>query len=113
MIRRPPRSTLFPYTTLFRSVNGDVALFKGIMKEMLERDRAAGGGLLARDFIAHQTEGFEALVADLDATAWEQVVAASGVAWETIAAAAEIALASERMLCCWALGITPHANGVT
>src|SRR2546422_10944312 len=25
MIRRPPRSTLFPYTTLFRSVFGDVA----------------------------------------------------------------------------------------
>src|SRR3712207_6950416 len=23
MIRRPPRSTLFPYTTLFRSVNAD------------------------------------------------------------------------------------------
>src|SRR3989442_6388495 len=23
MIRRPPRSTLFPYTTLFRSVTGD------------------------------------------------------------------------------------------
>src|SRR2546422_1228201 len=26
MIRRPPRSTLFPYTTLFRSVFGDIAL---------------------------------------------------------------------------------------
>src|SRR3712207_7914539 len=25
MIRRPPRSTLFPYTTLFRSVLGDLA----------------------------------------------------------------------------------------
>src|SRR5258705_5257856 len=24
MIRRPPRSTLFPYTTLFRSTSGDV-----------------------------------------------------------------------------------------
>src|SRR3712207_9039644 len=24
MIRRPPRSTLFPYTTLFRSPHGDV-----------------------------------------------------------------------------------------
>src|SRR2546430_9155271 len=24
MIRRPPRSTLFPYTTLFRSVSGDL-----------------------------------------------------------------------------------------
>src|SRR2546428_9884788 len=26
MIPRPPRSTLFPYTTLFRSASGDVAL---------------------------------------------------------------------------------------
>src|SRR2546430_7582254 len=25
MIRRPPRSTLFPYTTLFRSAGGDAA----------------------------------------------------------------------------------------
>src|SRR5947209_14946942 len=25
MIRRPPRSTLFPYTTLFRSLRGSVA----------------------------------------------------------------------------------------
>src|SRR2546429_2482867 len=25
MIRRPPRSTLFPYTTLFRSHHGDLA----------------------------------------------------------------------------------------
>src|SRR2546425_5065081 len=32
MIRRPPRSTLFPYTTLFRSLHGipiGVALFAG------------------------------------------------------------------------------------
>src|SRR2546425_9484503 len=26
MIRRPPRSTLFPYTTLFRSANGSISL---------------------------------------------------------------------------------------
>src|SRR3712207_7574193 len=26
MIRRPPRSTLFPYTTLFRSTKGEVEL---------------------------------------------------------------------------------------
>src|SRR5256885_3915879 len=30
MIRRPPRSTLFPYTTLFRSVssNGELSIWK-------------------------------------------------------------------------------------
>src|SRR5947209_13720736 len=29
MIRRPPRSTLFPYTTLFRSVNRDRFMLNG------------------------------------------------------------------------------------
>src|SRR3712207_7362126 len=29
MIRRPPRSTLFPYTTLFRSLGGDHSLGVG------------------------------------------------------------------------------------
>src|SRR2546425_7827229 len=28
MIRRPPRSTLFPYTTLFRSITGIALTFK-------------------------------------------------------------------------------------
>src|SRR5690554_7096883 len=27
MIRRPPRSTLFPYTTLFRSARGEIEFF--------------------------------------------------------------------------------------
>src|SRR3989442_10449262 len=30
MIRRPPRSTLFPYTTLFRSVRGGVVVFRDV-----------------------------------------------------------------------------------
>src|SRR3712207_8638747 len=28
MIRRPPRSTLFPYTTLFRSIDSDINVHK-------------------------------------------------------------------------------------
>src|SRR3989442_15349086 len=38
MIRRPPRSTLFPYTTLFRSVGGGQEL------------RGLGGGVLRRQW---------------------------------------------------------------
>src|SRR3989441_5062777 len=34
MIRRPPRSTLFPYTTLFRSVKGP----KGEISRTIHRD---------------------------------------------------------------------------
>src|SRR3712207_7452821 len=37
MIRRPPRSTLFPYTTLFRSDDADVAVSVGRLRA-LSRD---------------------------------------------------------------------------
>src|SRR5260221_6967672 len=37
MIRRPPRSTLFPYTTLFRSVRGDARERRGERAERISR----------------------------------------------------------------------------
>src|SRR5258708_16789392 len=42
MIRRPPRSTLFPYTTLFRS--GDDGMPKGGLVLRLRPQDAAGTG---------------------------------------------------------------------
>src|SRR3712207_8409579 len=37
MIRRPPRSTLFPYTTLFRSVRGGLLVFEQSLWHALPR----------------------------------------------------------------------------
>src|SRR3989442_11769050 len=34
MIRRPPRSTLFPYTTLFRS--HEIGIFVGIVRQIIK-----------------------------------------------------------------------------
>src|SRR3989449_9759535 len=54
MIRRPPRSTLFPYTTLFRSLEGrehlvtqveDDALLKGVVETDPERGRDVLAGV--------------------------------------------------------------------
>src|SRR5438034_1855136 len=42
MIRRPPRSTLFPYTTLFRSAVADLAHEHHV--RILPQDRAQRGG---------------------------------------------------------------------
>src|SRR5438046_7608068 len=43
MIRRPPRSTLFPYTTLFRSSSGTRVLDAGCGNGMYLRALEAGG----------------------------------------------------------------------
>src|SRR3712207_8569806 len=58
MIRRPPRSTLFPYTTLFRSGEGTglgLAVSKGIVKDhdgWIEVDgRSGGAGAVFRVFL--------------------------------------------------------------
>src|SRR2546430_7343445 len=57
MIRRPPRSTLFPYTTLFRSVEALLAILRNSEESPEVRARAAislGPILQYAD-----TEGFE------------------------------------------------------
>src|SRR2546430_3888856 len=45
MIRRPPRSTLFPYTTLFRSIGGDLRLDGHELEVGRGAPRVAAGGL--------------------------------------------------------------------
>src|SRR3712207_7634234 len=42
MIRRPPRSTLFPYTTLFRSSSSVAAVLRNVARHPRELLRAAG-----------------------------------------------------------------------
>src|SRR3712207_8262473 len=43
MIRRPPRSTLFPYTTLFRSGCKQIAPLPGIRRKLALRERGEQG----------------------------------------------------------------------
>src|SRR2546422_4997879 len=51
MIRRPPRSTLFPYTTLFRSLRrSDVAVLAD--EKGVQPLRGAVGLLVGRDLVA-------------------------------------------------------------
>jgi molybdopterin-dependent oxidoreductase alpha subunit len=93
-------------------INGDIALLKGIMKEMLEEDERTNGKVLAHDFIEHHTEGFEAFAKDLREEPWEKILENSGIPRDQIHEAAQIAIQSERMICSWAMGITQHKSGV-
>src|SRR3712207_7778012 len=42
MIRRPPRSTLFPYTTLFRSLNVEGGFFDDLLNMQVNELGSAG-----------------------------------------------------------------------
>src|SRR5256885_9663717 len=48
MIRRPPRSTLFPYTTLFRSEGGDQLLEELVIGKLYDFDLDVGLLLIER-----------------------------------------------------------------
>src|SRR2546430_13690484 len=49
MIRRPPRSTLFPYTTLFRSLHGRAT---PVPRPVIECAGGPDGSLLHADLVA-------------------------------------------------------------
>ncbi len=96
-------------------VGGDVAVLKGMMKRVLERDAqdlaADGPGKLDRAFIAEHTAGFEALKADLDGVDWHAIERKSGLTRAAIEAAADIYVQAERVIICFGMGITQHRNG--
>ncbi len=93
-------------------INGDVAFLKGLAKAMLEADEQSGGKVLEHTFIREKTIGFEEFIADLHATDWNEITATSGLSRDQIQEAADIAIASKRMITCWAMGLTQHKNGV-
>jgi molybdopterin-dependent oxidoreductase alpha subunit len=93
-------------------INGDVALLKGIMKEMLEEEERRPGQVLNHEFIKEQTVGFEEFAKALRLVEWDDIIEQSGVAREQVCEAARIMMRSERTIFCWAMGLTQHKNAV-
>ncbi|MGH7296022.1 MAG: molybdopterin dinucleotide binding domain-containing protein, partial [Polyangiaceae bacterium] len=93
-------------------INGDLACFKGLMKALLAAEDAAPGAVFDHAFIREHTTGYDALIADLRATSWDEITVGAGVSRAEIAAAAAIALRAKSVICCWAMGLTQHTQAV-
>ena len=93
-------------------VGGDMAVFKGIIKEMLAAEAARPGTVLDRKFIDDQTIGFDECVRRIEATSWDEICHFSGLTREQIRAAADVAMAAKSIICCWAMGLTQQAEAV-
>ena len=92
-------------------INGDVALLKGIMKVVVDEDLRTGS-VLHREFLAQHTVGFDAFAKALADVDWDDIVEQSGIARADIEALGQLYARSERVIACWAMGITQHENGV-
>ncbi len=92
--------------------NGDMAVFQGIMKELLAEEGKRPGQVLDRTFIAGFTHGFDELEVHLRSVSWDEIVAGSGLSRTQIRAAAEIALGAKAIIACWAMGLTQQREAV-
>ena len=93
-------------------IGGDMAVLKGIMKLMLERERVQPGTVFDREFIDAKTSGYDEMIASLDATGWSEILSASGLSENQIEEAAEMIMSARTMITCWAMGITQHRDAV-
>ena len=93
-------------------IGGDMAVLKGIMKSLLERERSQPGNIFDSSFIAAKTEGYEALIAELDATSWDDILGSSGLSREQMDEATAMIAASQSFITCWAMGVTQHEEAV-
>ncbi len=103
-------------------IGGDQAFFLGLGKVVLEHERTATAqtdvatvaeapaidGL----FIGDYTDGFAAWRAHAMSISWPQIVASAGVPEATIREIAELYLASQATIACWAMGLTQHKHAV-
>ncbi|MFC5824236.1 FdhF/YdeP family oxidoreductase [Nonomuraea insulae] len=91
---------------------GDLALFHGLNRLLLEAEDARPGQVLDHDFIQSRTSGFEDFSQHVRAIAWTDVLSATGLAREEIEQVRDEVLRSRRVIVCWAMGVTQHRHGV-
>lgn len=93
-------------------IGGDMAVVKGLMKILLERERRSPGSVFDHEFIAANTVGFDDVIESLDAAEMDEIIAASGLSREQFEAAAEMIADARSFITCWAMGVTQHTDAV-
>ena len=100
-------------TDLFLQVkiNGDVALLKIILKLMKAREEEKGG-VFNYQFIKEKTHGLEDFLINLDNYSIEKLLPQTGLSFSQIEEATELIINNDKIIICWAMGLTQHKNAV-
>ncbi len=92
-------------------VNGDMALFQALGRLLVEADDA-GAGLVDRDFVDLHCDGFEEYARHVRGLDWSVVESATGLERTEIEAAFDLVASTDRIVVCWAMGLTQHKSSV-
>jgi molybdopterin-dependent oxidoreductase alpha subunit len=93
-------------------INGDMALLQAIEILLLREEEQDPGSVFDHDFIKNSTEGFAALKKHLQQQDLEQLVQSSGIDYAQIKETANILKDKNKIIACWAMGLTQHKNAV-
>ena len=101
-------------TDLFLQVkiNGDVALLKIILKLMKQKEQDKPGSVFNHQFIKEKTHGLNDFLEDLENYSIEELLPQTGLEISTIKKATELIINNEKIIICWAMGLTQHKNSV-
>ena len=93
-------------------LGGDLALFQMLNRLLLEAEDEAPGTVVDREFVESDTTGFDAFAAHVRRTGWDEVLTATGLRREEVEELRDRVVASDRIIVCWAMGLTQHRHGV-
>lgn len=93
------------------TINGDVAFIKAILLKLLEKEEQSGN-VFDKVFIEEFTDGYDAFITDLKTYDFDECLQASGVTKETFNEAFNLILNNNKIIICWAMGLTQHENAV-
>ncbi len=94
------------------NINGDMALFKAMEKLLLDAEKANPGKVFDHEFIKEYTIGYDQLIKDIEKHDVSRLCEIAGVPVAQVQEAVELLRYKNRIIVCWAMGITQHLNGV-
>lgn len=96
------------------ALGGDMAVFRGMAKFLLQWERAAQANgepaVFDHEFIQQHTTGLDEYLAVVDQTPWPHIVSQSGLTLDEIEQLALTYRQAERVIMFWAMGITQHRH---
>jgi molybdopterin-dependent oxidoreductase alpha subunit len=93
-------------------INGDMPLLQAIELLLWQQEQQNPGTVFDKAFINNNTLGYDDFIAHLQQQNLDGLVNACGVDLATIKEAAEILKHKQKIIACWAMGLTQHKNAV-